>query len=215
MDIFFNPSKSDPPKVMISIDKISKALCEAGYKNMSSIIEKQLTSIVPFNEHERDRIILYKNNSITIFAPPDEALGMENSMDLRYQVAISKVQKEDFDTSDGYDVRTLYNYGRSLMIRLVPERVILASMAEMHEWKHKKYVVANTRLTEAFTSGLLSEGSELVTSYIDVHTHKENTGASRGGQNAQASGGGWVLPSTEHWNRTVADARDRAEPMQH
>ncbi|KAF2307445.1 hypothetical protein GH714_028668 [Hevea brasiliensis] len=115
--------QSDPPKVMIDIDKISKALWKAGYKNMSSIIEKQLTSIVPFNEHELDRIILYKNNSITIFAPPDEALGMENSMDLRYQVAISKVQKEDFDTSDGYDVRTLYNYGRSLlMIRLVPER---------------------------------------------------------------------------------------------
>ncbi|KAF2307444.1 hypothetical protein GH714_028657 [Hevea brasiliensis] len=121
--IFFYPSESDPPKVMIDIDKISKALWKAGYKNMSSIIEKQLTSIVPFNEHELDRIILYKNNSITIFAPPDEALGMENSMDLRYQVAISKVQKEDFDTSDGYDVRTLYNYGRSLlMIRLGPER---------------------------------------------------------------------------------------------
>ncbi|KAF2307449.1 hypothetical protein GH714_028716 [Hevea brasiliensis] len=101
--IFFYPSESDPPKVMIDIDKISKALWKAGYKNMSSIIEKQLTSIVPFNEHELDRIILYKNNSITIFAPPDEALGMENSMDLRYQVAISKVQKEDFDTSDGYD----------------------------------------------------------------------------------------------------------------
>ncbi|KAF2307447.1 hypothetical protein GH714_028677 [Hevea brasiliensis] len=122
-DIFCYPSESDPPKVMIDIDKISKALWKAGYKNMSSIIEKQLASIVPFNEHELDRIILYKNNSITIFAPPDEALGMENSMDLRYQVAISKVQKEDFDTSDGYDVRTLYNYGRSLlMIRLVPER---------------------------------------------------------------------------------------------
>ncbi|KAF2307448.1 hypothetical protein GH714_028697 [Hevea brasiliensis] len=122
-DIFCYPSESDPPKVMIDIDKISKALWKAGYKNMSSIIEKQLASIVPFNEHELDRIILYKNNSITIFAPPDEALGMENSMDLRYQVAISKVQKEDCDTSDGYDVRTLYNYGRSLlMIRLVPER---------------------------------------------------------------------------------------------
>ncbi|KAF2307442.1 hypothetical protein GH714_028643 [Hevea brasiliensis] len=93
--IFFYPSESDPPKVMIDIDKISKALWKAGYKNMSSIIEKQLTSIVPFNEHELDRIILYKNNSITILLLLMK-LGHGESMDLRYQVAISKVQKEDF-----------------------------------------------------------------------------------------------------------------------
>ncbi|KAJ9173466.1 hypothetical protein P3X46_016593 [Hevea brasiliensis] len=48
----------------------------------------------------------------------------------------------------------------------------------------------------------------------------DSIGASIGGQNAQASRGGWALPSTEHaqhLNRTVADARDRAgsSGMQH
>ncbi|XP_057994534.1 uncharacterized protein LOC110631838 isoform X2 [Hevea brasiliensis] len=45
----------------------------------------------------------------------------------------------------------------------------------------------------------------------------DNMGASSGGQNAQGSRGDWALPSTEHWNGAVADARDRAgsSRMQH
>ncbi|KAF2289862.1 hypothetical protein GH714_038937 [Hevea brasiliensis] len=74
MCVFF-PSEH---KVTVDIVKIKKALWDAGYKVLSLILEKQLASIVPLNDYKRHRITLCCNNTITIFAPSDEAVSIKD-----------------------------------------------------------------------------------------------------------------------------------------
>lgn len=104
----FFPSDDE---VTVIINNITKALWDAGYKIMSLILEKRLISVTPYNWYQRDRITIYNNNTITIFAPPDEeAAGIENYEFLGYQIAKSKIDKEAFDSGrlfEGSEILTL------------------------------------------------------------------------------------------------------------
>lgn len=120
MSYFFPPKN----KVIIELHKIKQALWDAGYKIMALIIEKQLPSIIPFNEFPQDKIAIYNNNTITIFVPRDEAVSIKGWMRLEYQVVISKVAREDFYLgwlTSGSELLTLDINHNTLLVTDVPK----------------------------------------------------------------------------------------------
>ncbi|CAK7338118.1 unnamed protein product [Dovyalis caffra] len=101
--ITFNPSGT---YVEVDVKNITKSLWDAGYKIASLVLENQLVKIVPFGSggrfiydpNDTDTVKIFNNNTVTIFAPPDEAFRFESWIILDYQFVTSKVDKEAFDT---------------------------------------------------------------------------------------------------------------------
>ncbi|KAF2309170.1 hypothetical protein GH714_001000 [Hevea brasiliensis] len=89
--------------VPVNVDDIAEALWNAGYKIMSLILQRNLVGgIVPYSflffahySDGRDMVKFY-NKTITIFAPRDEAVPIEDWMALGNQIVRYKVDDESF-----------------------------------------------------------------------------------------------------------------------
>ncbi|EEF44375.1 conserved hypothetical protein [Ricinus communis] len=99
----FKLSRLRAPKVQ-NVEKIARAPWNAGYKTMGMIIEFELRQLIPYGGRIESRgdgrsmLLLYNNNTITVFAPPDTAIRRDDWIKLEYQVVTSKVDKQSFDS---------------------------------------------------------------------------------------------------------------------
>ncbi|XP_050205731.1 uncharacterized protein LOC126655549 [Mercurialis annua] len=133
--------------VIVDVDNIAKAVWNAGYKAMAMIIEFQLTEIIPyghikkFNRGDGDpnQLFVFNNNTITVFAPPDEAIRTDDWIKLEYQVVTSRVDKESFDSgsiSEGSFLNTSHCYGDKIQVSEVPKGTDYPSInnVKIKEW---------------------------------------------------------------------------------
>ncbi|EOY31538.1 Uncharacterized protein TCM_038455 [Theobroma cacao] len=107
----FKP-RPDSHKVVIQVDKITKALRLTGFKLMALILDRNLPSLIPHGDSHSDfgirksgtykknnnTITLYRGRKITIFAPPDEVISFKKweRTHYRYQIVATKVDSGDF-----------------------------------------------------------------------------------------------------------------------
>ncbi|XVE71704.1 hypothetical protein DITRI_Ditri10aG0173100 [Diplodiscus trichospermus] len=108
----FKP-RPDSQRVVIEIDKITKALWDSGFKIMSLLMDRNLLSVIPYADSgsvsggeggggsykkNNNTITLYNGSKITIFAPVDEAISFKSYFrtNYRFQIVPIKVDKEDF-----------------------------------------------------------------------------------------------------------------------
>ena len=71
---------------------------------MATILEKNLQSVQTYSDEflffvdSQNRFTIYCNNTITLFVPPDKAIGFKEWNHLDYQIVMSKVDKEAFES---------------------------------------------------------------------------------------------------------------------
>jgi hypothetical protein len=70
--------------VPIEVGKITKALWEADYKIMSLILDGGLCDIQPHRY-----CYIYDNQTVAVFAPPDEAFRLKNSIGTSFPSIVS------------------------------------------------------------------------------------------------------------------------------
>ncbi|KAK6273074.1 hypothetical protein POUND7_010157 [Theobroma cacao] len=121
----FKPSEIN---AIIEVDGIIDAVWDAGFKIMSLILQNHLHTVVPFGGtypagcrlcYATDSVIIYNNNTITIFVPVDESFSdYENWKVLEYQFVIAKVDKEAFNSGSvqrGSELLTCHSYRNVLV----------------------------------------------------------------------------------------------------
>ncbi|KAM6579708.1 hypothetical protein CsatA_003482 [Cannabis sativa] len=86
---------------VVQVEKITKALREfGGYDFMATILERNLQSVQTYCDEflffvdRQNRFTIYGNNAITLFVPPDKAIGFKEWNNFDYQIVMSKVDKE-------------------------------------------------------------------------------------------------------------------------
>ncbi|GKV22294.1 hypothetical protein SLEP1_g32176 [Rubroshorea leprosula] len=101
----------NPPLTKERVEKISKALSDAGFHIMSLILKHQLPYLIPCS----------RNNTITIFVPQDQYVGFGPSINLLYQVVPSLIANgEDFKVESFEEELWRSKYGGEFRLFKVP-----------------------------------------------------------------------------------------------
>ncbi|WRX32242.1 hypothetical protein QQP08_024729 [Theobroma cacao] len=125
----FKP-RPDSPKVVIQVDKITKALWRTGFKLMALILDRNLPSLIPYADSDsgfrtrndgiykknNNTITLYNGSKITIFAPPDEAISFKEWERTRYHYQIVAMKVDSGDFSDCLRLPSFSRHGGTGML---------------------------------------------------------------------------------------------------
>ena len=145
----YGSTRNDTSITVVEVEKIAKALRDSGYEAMPMVLEKHLRSISPYCGEDfsffvdrRNRLTIYGDHAVTLFVPPDEAVRFEDWVDLEYQIVMSKVDEEAFESASLSEGSKLVSCSASKQ-RLVVDRVFGNGTVSINKVKINKWNIYN------------------------------------------------------------------------
>lgn len=149
---FLPSAKNDTKTTVVEVEKIAKALRESGYEAMPMVLENHLRSISPyycesddflfFVDRRSNKLTIHGDGAVTLFVPRDEAVRLEEWVDLEYQIVASKVDEEAFESASLFEGSKLVSCSARKQ-RLVVDRVFGNGTVCINNVKINKWNIYN------------------------------------------------------------------------